>query len=45
MPGIGLGTWQSKDNETREAVKIALQSGYRHIDTYAVPRDQWRNNK
>lgn len=33
IPAIGLGTWQSKDHTTREAVKHALQNGYRHIDT------------
>lgn len=33
IPAIGLGTWQSKPNEVRDAVRIALQKGYRHIDT------------
>ena len=33
MPVVGLGTWQSKPNEVRHAVRDALKAGYRHIDT------------
>jgi glycerol 2-dehydrogenase (NADP+) len=29
IPAIGLGTWQSKPNEVREAVAAALKAGYR----------------
>lgn len=34
IPAIGLGTWQTPDDEIGyQAVLSALQLGYRHIDT------------
>ena len=34
IPCIGYGTWQTPDGDvTRECVKMALEKGYRHIDT------------
>lgn len=32
LPVIGLGTWKTKDGEAANAVKIALENGYEHID-------------
>jgi diketogulonate reductase-like aldo/keto reductase len=37
IPMLGLGVYQSRPgSETREAVKAALELGYRHVDTASV---------
>jgi diketogulonate reductase-like aldo/keto reductase len=36
MPALGLGVFQTPPDETRDAVRAALGSGYRHIDTAAA---------
>ena len=33
IPKVAFGTWQIPANEARQAVKDALDAGYRHIDT------------
>lgn len=33
IPAIGLGTWQSPNNATAQAVEAAIRAGYRYIDT------------
>ncbi|KAI0738889.1 NADP-dependent oxidoreductase domain-containing protein [Daedaleopsis nitida] len=32
IPSVALGVWQAKPDEVGQAVKAALQTGYRHID-------------
>lgn len=32
IPAVGLGTWQSGENEVGNAVKVALDAGYKHLD-------------
>lgn len=36
IPGLGYGTYQTPNEETKKAVLEALSVGYRHIDTAAV---------
>ena len=41
IPWVGFGTWQTPDGETAvNAVKQALVSGYRHIDTAAAYKNE-----
>jgi 2,5-diketo-D-gluconate reductase A len=36
IPQVGLGVWQTPNDTAVTAVKAALDSGYRHIDTAAI---------
>lgn len=36
IPQIGLGVWQTPDQDAAHVVRTALDAGYRHIDTAAV---------
>lgn len=40
IPVIGLGTWQSPDEECYSAVLSALHAGYRHIDTARIYQNE-----
>ena len=33
IPKLGLGTWLIENDKAAEAVRNAVQAGYRHIDT------------
>ncbi|KAF6215916.1 hypothetical protein GE061_000251 [Apolygus lucorum] len=36
MPSVGYGTWQAGGEELESALNMALEAGYRHIDTATV---------
>lgn len=36
VPAIGLGTWQANEGVVDEAVRTAIDTGYRHIDTAMI---------
>ncbi|MFE7894940.1 aldo/keto reductase [Streptomyces sp. NPDC057412] len=36
MPQLGFGVWQVPDDEAERAVAVALEAGYRSIDTAAI---------
>jgi 2,5-diketo-D-gluconate reductase A len=40
MPLLGFGTWQAHGREAYEAVRYALEVGYRHIDTATMYRNE-----
>ncbi|MEO8553010.1 MAG: aldo/keto reductase, partial [Kofleriaceae bacterium] len=41
IPQIGLGVWQSpRGAATRDAVKTALELGYRHVDTARIYQNE-----
>ncbi|HEY0034652.1 MAG TPA: aldo/keto reductase, partial [Devosia sp.] len=35
IPQVGLGVWQTPNDDAAEVVRTALEAGYRHIDTAA----------
>lgn len=40
MPQLGLGVWQASNEQVIGAVELALETGYRSIDTAAIYRNE-----
>lgn len=36
IPQLGLGVWQASQYEARHAVELAIEAGYRHVDTASI---------
>ncbi|MBX6689232.1 aldo/keto reductase [Pseudomonas sp. USTB-Z] len=36
IPQVGLGVWQASNEDARAAVRVALEEGYRHVDTASI---------
>lgn len=36
IPALGMGTFRLKDDDAYNAVRLALDAGYRHIDTAQI---------
>ena len=40
IPQVGLGVWQTPNDDAAQVVKTALDAGYRHVDTAAAYRNE-----
>jgi len=40
LPLLGFGTWQLSGSEAYDAVRVALEVGYRHLDTATIYRNE-----
>jgi diketogulonate reductase-like aldo/keto reductase len=40
MPLLGFGTWQITGRQSYQAVTLALEAGYRHVDTATIYRNE-----
>lgn len=40
IPQVGLGVWQASQEQATNAVCVAIESGYRHIDTASIYKNE-----